>query len=288
MIAGRGGTVPDDPSRRHGRPGRTRTGLRAGPGCVADRYPCGRRASRGRDPRGVHHRQIHARLLRAGLLPDGDRCPDLLRVVRFPVVPAVGEIGGYRWSGAVGASLRLAPGPAHHAGLRRHRADRLRHLSLPNGRAQFRPHLDRVVAQSDFDADLHQQLPEGVFASGSDPDVEPGGGSRLLRGASAAGLPAAGGPVPAAMAAEAGVVRPRRAGADLSGMADLGAPHDLGAERNSAMAAHLPDLVPRRHEPDGAAGDGGALLRVHRDTARHHLLLHRLYADRGGSDDVAA
>ena len=37
-----------------------------------------------------------------------------------------------------------------------------------------------------------------------------------------------------------------------------------------------------RHEPDGAATDGRALLRVRRDAAGHHLLLHRVHADRGG------
>src|ERR1700722_13014649 len=50
-------------------------------------------------------------------------------------------------------------------------------------------HLGRVVPAPDVDADLHLQLHAGISASGSDPDVEPGGGSLLLRHSSAAGLP---------------------------------------------------------------------------------------------------
>ena len=115
-----------------------------------------------------------------------------------------------RRPGSVGPPLRLAPGPADHAGLRRHRADRLRHLPLPNGRAQSRPHLDRVVPQSHVDADLHLQLPVRVFASGSDPDVESGGGSLVLRDSSAAGLLAVGRAVPTSVAAEAAAGRHRR------------------------------------------------------------------------------
>ena len=69
-------------------------------------------------------------------------------------------------------------------------------LPLPHGRAQSRPHLDRAVPQPHADADLHRQLPLLLPAPGADPDVEPRRRGRVLRGAAAAGLPAAGGAVP--------------------------------------------------------------------------------------------
>ena len=79
---------------------------------------------------------------------------------------------------AVGAPLRVAPGAAHHAGLRRHRAGRLPDLPLPQRRAQSRPHLDRAVPQPHADADLHRQLHVLVSAPGTYADVEPGGRGR--------------------------------------------------------------------------------------------------------------
>ena len=65
-------------------------------------------------------------------------------------------------------------------------------VSLPGSGAQPRAHLVGTVAQPHVDADLHRRLPGQVSAPGPDPDVEPRGGGRLLRRATAAGLPAAG------------------------------------------------------------------------------------------------
>ena len=61
----------------------------------------------------------------------------------------------------------------------------------------------------------------------------------------------------------------------------------LVSRRRPAVAAHLPGLVPRRHDAGGVAGDGRALLRVRGDTAGGHLLFHRLHPDRGRSHHVA-
>ena len=128
----------------------------------------------------------------------------------YLVVPAVGEVACHRRRGAVDPPLCVAPGPPHHARLRRDGVDRIRHLPLPNCRAQSRPHLVRAVPQSDVDADLHLQLPPGLSASGADPDVESRSGSHVLRDSSAAGLPAAGSAVRTAVAAEAVAFRDRR------------------------------------------------------------------------------
>jgi len=49
-------------------------------------------------------------------------------------------------SGTVDPSLRVAPARPHHARLRRHGLNRVRHLPTSGMRAQFRPHLGSVVA----------------------------------------------------------------------------------------------------------------------------------------------
>ncbi len=113
---------------------------------------------------------------------------------------------------AVGAPLRLAPGATHHARLRRHRAGRLPRVPLPHRRPESRAHVGGAVPQPHPDPDLHRQLPVFVSAPRTYADVEPGGGGRVLRGAAAAGLSAAGGAVPAAVAAGPAVGRSGGAG----------------------------------------------------------------------------
>ena len=74
---------------------------------------------------------------------------------------------------------------------------------------------------------------------------------------------------------------------DQPGVADPGAHQSLDSRRRPAVAAHLPGLVPGRHDADRVAGDGRALLRVRGHTAGGHLLLHRLHPDRGRPHHVA-
>src|SRR6516225_7329324 len=112
----------------------------------------------------------------------------------------MGEGGRQRVHAASGAPLRMAPGAAHHAGLRRDRVARLPRLSVPFRRPKSRADVDRFVSLPHTDADLHRYLHAHLPASGPDTDVEPGGGGRVLRGAAADGLPAAGGVVPPPLA----------------------------------------------------------------------------------------
>ena len=102
---------------------------------------------------------------------------------------------------AVGAPLRLAPGAAHHARLRRHRAGGVPAVPLPHGGPESRPHMGRPVPQPHADPDLHRQLSVFLSAPRAYADVEPGGRGRVLRRVAAAGLSAAGGAVPAPVAA---------------------------------------------------------------------------------------
>ncbi len=181
----------------------------------------------------------------------------------------------------------MAPGPADHARLHRHRSVGLPRLSLPHGGAQPRAHLGRAVPQPHLDADLYRRLSGCVPASGSDPNVEPRGGGRLLPGAAGVGIPTVGARLPAAMAAQVAVDHHGGADDDQPGMVDPGAQHALDARRRSAVAAHLSGLVRRRHDADRAGGDGRALLCIRGHTVGGHLLLHRLHSDRGRAHDVA-
>ena len=215
--------MADDAVRGNRCPGRTRTDRRAGPRRLADRYPRGRRAACRRDPRGLQHRQIHPRLLGPRRCAAGDRRSDLFRAVRLPAVPPVGEIRRDGRTAAVAESLCPAPGSAHHARLRHHRADRLRPVSLPARGAEPWAHLVRTIPQPHADADLLQRLSGQVPASGPDPDVEPGGGGGLLPRAAAAGLPASRADQPAALAAQAGAGRLGGDDVDQPGLVDPGA-----------------------------------------------------------------
>ncbi len=149
------------------------------------------------------------------LRPHGDRGSDLLRPVRVSAVPAVGEsdCGGERL--AIGSPLCLAPGAADHARIRGHRGRGVRGLPLPARRAEPRPHLDRLPAQPEPDADLHRPVHVLLSAPGPHSNVEPGRGSRVLRRAAAAGLAVAGGAVSPPLASLAvarrpGALEPRR------------------------------------------------------------------------------
>ncbi len=188
---------------------------------------------------------------------------------------------------AVAESLCAAPGSAHHARLRHHRAVRLRAVRLPRRGTQSRAHLDGIGPQPHADADLLQRLPRQVPAPGPDPDVEPGGGGRVLRGAAAVGIRAAGADLSAPVAAEGGARRARGHDADQPGLVDPGAHRSLVSRRRPAMAAHLPGLVPGRHGAGRAAGDGCAVLRVHGHTVGDRQLFHRRHTHRGRTHDVA-
>ncbi len=261
-------------------PGRARAGFNRGPGRVPYRYPGGRRPPGHGHPRGIRHRQVHPRLYRAVLCAPGDRRADLLRAVRFPAVRSVGECGRHRVYPAVGAPLRAAPGSAHHARLHRHRSARLPRVPLPYGRSEPRSHLDGPVTQPHPDADLHRQLHVHLPASGPYADVEPGGGSRFLRGVAAARLSTAGGAVPTALATRAAADRPRRPGRAQPGLADCAAHHRLVAGRSPHLAANLSGLVRRRDGAGGTAGHGGPLLCVRGDSTGTGQLLHRVHPDR--------
>lgn len=113
-----------------------------------------------------------------------------------------------------------------------------------------------VGAQPDADPDLLQRLLGQVSAPGADPDVEPGGGGLVLRHPPAAGVPAAGADLPAAVAAEIGARRPGGVGVDQPGLVGSRAHRSLVSRRRPALAAHLPGLVPRRNDSHGVAGDG--------------------------------
>ena len=196
--------------------------------------------------------------------------------------------GRFCWqSGAVGAPLCLAPGPTHHARLRRHRRRGLPGLPLSHGRTEPRPHLGGPVPQPDAHPDLHRRLPVFLPAPGADPDVEPGGRSRVLRSASAAGLPTARGAVSAALASPAAALGFDGAGPGVSCLVGIGAQRGLAARRGAAVAARLPGLVRRRYGARGAAADGGARLCVGVRAAGGGVLLHRVDTDRGGADDLA-
>ena len=121
---------------------------------------------------------------------------------------------------AVGAPVRLAPGPSHHARLCRDGADRLPRLPLPSRRAEPRAHLDRAVPQPQLTQIYTDDYFYSYLHQGADSNVESGSGGRVLRGAAADGLSVAGGAVPpavasAAVARRAGV--PGRADAGLAG-----------------------------------------------------------------------
>ena len=105
---------------------------------------------------------------------------------------------------AVGAPLRLAPGAADHARLRRHRARR-RTCSTTSARRGPNPGHTWIGLLRNLtpDADLHRPLPVLLSAPGPDADVEPGRRGRVLRRAAAAGMAAAGGAVPQAVASDA-------------------------------------------------------------------------------------
>ncbi len=188
--------------RRAGRPGVDHRGRTCR---LAHRDPRRRGAAGGADPRRLHHRQVSAGLRRAGVLADGDRRADLLRAVGFPVVRAVGE--GRR---PTGRTSRRRCGATPGIGC----AASCRPTSSPSSRptccttsASAGPNpghtWEGLVPQPHADPDLHRQLPVFVSAPRSYADVEPRGRGRVLRRASAAGLPAAGAAVPTAVAAAA-------------------------------------------------------------------------------------
>src|SRR5271168_3394551 len=202
MVAKHAGNTLDDPVRGTRRTGGTRTDLPRGPGRVANRYPCGRRNPCRRHSRGLHHWQVHTRLLGPGRRPDGDRRSDLFRAVRLPALPPVGEIGRHRRPATLAEPLCAAPGSAHHARLHHHRVVRLRAVPLPRRGAEPRAYLAGTVPQPDADAHLRKWLSRKISAPGPYPDVEFGGRGRVLCGATAARIPAAGPDQSAVVAAE--------------------------------------------------------------------------------------
>ena len=263
--------------RRARRPG---VGQQGRAGRVAHRNPRGRGAARDAHPRRLHHGQVHPRLRRVGVLADGDRRADLLRALRVPVVRTVGQgrRDGRRCrrrcaatpGTGCGGSCRPTPSPCWRPTCSTTSA---RPGRIPGTRGG-------VVPQPDADADLHRQLPVFVSAPRAYADVEPGGRGRVLRRAAAAGLPAAGGAVPTAVAAGAADDRPGGPGVDHAGVADPGAHHRLSARRCAAVAADVSRVVHRRHDAGGPAADGRAGVRAGVRSVGAGVLLHRVDTDR--------
>ena len=207
---------------------------------VADRYPRGRRDAGGAHARRLHHRQVHPRLRRTGVLADGDRRADLLRAVGLPVVRAVGA--------------RPPPSGGPPPSVRRYAWHRVRRImpayvvtvlvayllyhfrtAGPNpGHTWMGLFRNLTLTQIYTDNYLYLLSAPRPYA-----DVEPGGRGRVLRGAAAAGVPAAGGVVPPAVAAGAAAGGAGGAGVDHAGVAGPGAHHRLPARRGAAVAADV-------------------------------------------------
>src|ERR1700758_2361995 len=236
-------------------------------------------------PCGVCHRQAFARIPRTDLCAPGDRCTDLFRAVRLPVVQAMGSRRGRRARAAVDRSLRAAAAAPHHACLLGHRVACLyRVLVLFRGPESW-PKLGWPASVPHSYADIYEQLLAHVPAPRAFANVEPGSGGGVLRGTAAAGVFVARGAVPRSVATFSAAGRCGRDGRRKSAVVNRGVHHRLAAELCRYVAARPSRLVRRRHDLGDTSAYGDALPCRSGDSTGAGHLLGRLYADRGGRLD---